>query len=233
MAQSLATTKSDIGSPEIEGVTYSSIGDEAFAFGEDVAYNAQYGTTRADDEQTYRADDRGFTEDEETGLVRRENFEETRGRENDFAPQNAVKDALRELEQAAGQKDSLQSRLMSVFGGGDERQAAIARIRGRLEDDLRPDSGADAALGAEAVRRDSKRFNPEVREANDWRADAEAQSLARSLFTAGGSGGMGDENIGRIHEIRNLGKIERLHTLFVPQMTQLKALQCVVTTVFT
>ena len=29
-----------------------------------------------DDSQTYRADDRGFTEDEETGLVRREKFEE-------------------------------------------------------------------------------------------------------------------------------------------------------------
>ena len=122
---------------------------------------------------------------EETGLLK-ENFEETRGGENDFAPQNAVRDALSELETAATQKDSLQQRLMGIFGGGNERQAAIARIRGRLEDDLRPDKGADAALGAEAVRRDSKRFDPEVQEANDFRAAAEADNIARTGYTVNG-----------------------------------------------
>ena len=73
----------------------------------------------------------------------------------DFAPQNAVRDAYNELSAEASKKDSLQSRLMGIFGGGDERQAAIARVMGRLEDDLRPDTGADAALGEEAVRRDN------------------------------------------------------------------------------
>ena len=66
------------------------------------------------------------------------------------------------MRAAAGKKDSLQSRLMGIFGGGDERQASIARIRGRLEDDLRPDSKADAALGLKLVRRDNKRFDSEV-----------------------------------------------------------------------
>ena len=78
MMQSAATVREDVGTSEIKGVGYSNVSDEAFAFGEDIAYNQQYGVTRADDEQTYRANDRGFTEDEETGLIRRETFSETR-----------------------------------------------------------------------------------------------------------------------------------------------------------
>ena len=66
--------------------------------------------------------------------------------EFDFAPQNAVRDALTELEVASTKKDSLQERLMGIFGGGDERKSAIARVMGRLEDDLRPDKGADARI---------------------------------------------------------------------------------------
>ena len=65
----------------------------------------------------------------------------------------------------------------------------------------------DARVGRAVVRQDNANYSPEVREANDWRSDAEAQSLARSYFTAGGSGAMADENIGRIAEIRSMGKI--------------------------
>ena len=186
----------DWGDGEIAGVRYEDDDELARAFGEDQS-----------DYQNFTPNDRGFTEDEETGLLRRETFEETRGGENDFAPQNAVRDALSELETASTKKDSLQQRLMGIFGGGDERQAAIARISGRLEDDLRPDRGADAALGAEAVRRDSKRFNPEMREYNDNRAEAESQAIAREYFGGYGSGSMADDSIGRIAEIRSLGKI--------------------------
>ena len=184
------------GDGEIAGVRYEDDDEIARAFGEDQS-----------DFQNFKADDRGFTEDEETGLLRRETFDETRGEEVQFAPQNAVRDALSELETAATQKDSLQERLMGIFGGGNERQAAIARVMGRLEDDLRPDRGADAALGGEAVRRDSKRFNPEMREYNDNRAEAESQAIAREYFGGYGSGSMADDSIGRIAEIRSLGKI--------------------------
>ena len=184
------------GDGEIAGVRYEDDDELARAFGEDQS-----------DFQNFTANDRGFTEDEETGLLRRRTFEETRGGENDFAPQNAVRDALTELEAASTKKDSLQQRLMGIFGGGDERKSAIARVMGRLEDDLRPDKGADAALGAEAVRRDSKRFDPEMREYNDNRAEAESQSIAREYFGGYGSGSMADDSIGRIAEIRSLGKI--------------------------
>ena len=196
MVQSAATTTSDVGGGEIKGVRYEDDDELARAFGQDQS-----------DYQNFRADDRGFTQDEETGLLRRETFDETRGEQVDFAPQNAVRDALTQLEGAAQRKDSLQSRLMGIFGGGDERQASIARIRGRLEDDLRPDTKADTALGAEAVRRDNKRFDSEVQEANDFRAAAEADRIARDGYTVNGPGAMADENIGRIAEIRSLGKI--------------------------
>ena len=196
MVQSAATTTSDVGGGEIKGVRYEDEDELARAFGEDQS-----------DYQNFRADDRGFTQDEETGLLRRETFDETRGEQVDFAPQNAVRDALTKLEAEAGKKDSLQSRLMGIFGGGDERQASIARIRGRLEDDLRPDTKADTALGAEAVRRDNKRFDSEVQEANNFRAAAEADNIARHGYTINGPGAMADENIGRIAEIKSLGKI--------------------------
>ena len=171
------------GDGEIQGVRYEDDDETARAFGQDQS-----------DFQNFKADDRGFTEDEETGLLRRETFGETRGDFGDVAPTSALKDALSLLQTGTSQFG------YDVFPGS-------ADAAGRLEADITPDKGADAALGAETVRRDNRRFNPEVQEANDWRADAEAQSLARSIFTAGGSGGMADENIGRIAEIRSLGKI--------------------------
>ena len=194
--QSQGTNGEFSGDGEIRGIGYQDEDELARAFGEDQS-----------DYQNFRADDRGFTQDEETGLLRRETFDETRGEAVDFAPQNAVRDAYNELSAEASKKDSLQSRLMGVFGGGDERQAAIARVMGRLEDDLRPDTGADAALGEEAVRRDNQRFNPEVQEYNDFRAAAEADAIARDGYTVNGPGAMADEAIGRIAEIRSLGKI--------------------------
>ena len=196
MVQSAATTTSDVGGGEIKGVRYEDEDELARAFGEDQS-----------DFQNFRADDRGFTTDEETGLLRRETFDETRGESVDFAPQSAVRDALTQLEAEAGKQSSLQSRLMGVFGGNDERQASIARIRGRLEEDLRPDKEADRALGQEAVRRDNRRFDSEVQEANNYRAAAEADSIARHGYTINGPGAFADENIGRIAEIKSLGKI--------------------------
>ena len=46
-----------------------------------------------------------------------------------------------------------------------------------------------------------------MREYNDNRAEAESQSIAREYFGGYGSGSMADDSIGRIAEIRSLGKI--------------------------
>ena len=56
------------GDGEIAGVRYEDDDETARAFGQDQS-----------DFQIFTGNDRGFTEDEDTGLVRRENFEETRG----------------------------------------------------------------------------------------------------------------------------------------------------------
>ena len=210
MAQAGNTAVADVGTPEIRGAGYGEYDDEAFAFGEDVEYNQlnrKSGGTRADDEQTYRANDRGFTEDEETGLVRRESFEETRGNQDPVAPKSALRDAIEDLERAKGRDTGVMKAITQLFGGSAPVDTEIDTATAALARHLAAEGPQDARIGRAIVRQDRQRFNPEVMEANDWRADAEAQELARSIFTAGGSGGMADENIGRIAEIRNLGKI--------------------------
>ena len=120
MAQAAATTREEVGGPELKGVSYLQDDDVAYAFGEDVGYNYTEGgkkVTRADDEQTYRANDRGFTEDEDTGLVRRTNFEETRGSFESVAPKSALRDALQQLEGAKKQDSGVLSAISRVFGG--------------------------------------------------------------------------------------------------------------------
>ena len=207
MAQAGKTTTTNVGTPEIEGVSYSQYDDEAFAFGEDVDYNKQYGTSRADDEQTYRDNDRGFTTDEETGLVRRENFEETRGTTEKVAPKSALIDALQQLERAEGQDSGLGGIIARAFGGSAPVDTEIDTATAALRRHLGAEGPSDARIGRAMVRKDNARFDPEVREANEWRADAEAQAIARDGYTFNGPGAMADEAIGRIAEIRSLGKI--------------------------
>ncbi len=193
---------------ELQGIGLEDISEEERAFGQS-----------QDELQTYRPDDRGFTEDEETGLVRAESFAETKGdyrgtrkeyrreggktirtdtREpiygtpSSVAPTSAMRDALIQLESGPGQFG------YDAFPGS-------ADVAGRLEASVSPDRGADAALGAETVRRDSRRFDDEAREASDWRAAAEAEIIARDSYTVNGPGAMADEAIGRIGEIRKIG----------------------------
>ena len=193
MAQSLATTKSDVGTAEIDGVGYFGNDDEAFAFGEDVDYHKYNKGTRADDEQTFRGDDRGFTIDEETGLVRKNTFEENRGSQDPVAPKSALIDALARLQKGT------QEYGYDAFPGS-------ADVAGRLEAQIAADTGADASLGREAVRRDNARFNPEVEEANYYRAETEALAERRRLYGSGGIGAKADGNIARIGEIHSIGK---------------------------
>ena len=207
MAQAASTVRGDTGTAEIPGVGYKSVDDEAFAFGEDVAYNEQYGTTRADDEQTYRDNDRGFTTDEETGLVRRENFAETRGSSESVAPLSAVRDALNQLEATKQQDAGLGGLIARAFGGSAPVDTEINTAEDALLRHLTSEAPSDARVGRALVRQDNARFNPEAIEANDWRADAEAQAIARDGYTFNGPGAMADEAIGRIAEVRSLGKV--------------------------
>lgn len=207
MVQAASTTTSSVGTPEVKGVGYKGEDDVAFAFGEDVEYNSQTGRTRADDSQTYRSDDRGFTEDAETGLVRRENFEETRGEEVKMAPKSALRDALTQLESAKGRDSGLMGTIGRFFGGDNPVDTEIDTATEALSRHLRNERQDDARIGRATVRKDSQRFDPEVMEANDYRAAAEADNIARTGYTVNGPGAMADEAIGRIAEIRSLGKV--------------------------
>ena len=214
MVQSASTTTTDVGTPELQGVGYKGEDDVAFAFGEDIAYNSETGRTRADDEQTYRDNDRGFTTDPETGLVRRENFEETRGNSDPVAPKSTLRDAIADLERAKGKDTGMMSAIQRMFGGSAPVDTEIDTATEALQRHLRDEKKDDARLGRVLVRQDRDRFDDEVMEANDYRAAAEADAIARTGYTVNGPGAMADDAIGRIAEIRSLGKIgETAHVI--------------------
>ena len=214
MVQSASSLSTDVGTPELQGVGYKGEDDVAFAFGEDIAYNSETGSTRADDEQTYRDNDRGFTTDPETGLVRRENFEETRGNSDPVAPKSALRDALSDLERAKGRDAGMMGAIGRFFGGGNPVDTEIDTAQAALQQHLEGEAKSDARVGRAMVRQDRQRFDDEAMEANDWRAAAEADAIARDGYTVNGAGAMADEAIGRIAEIRSLGKIgETAHVI--------------------
>ena len=194
IAQASKTTTDEVGRAELDGLRFQEDDELVAAFGQ-----------MQDDEQTYRADDRGFTVDEETGLLRRETFDETRGEEVKMAPKSAISDALSDLQRSAErQKRGVGGSIARVFGGSgvdSETSTAIDALKQYLQNEKQ----ADARVGRAIVRQDNRRFDPEVREANQFRADAEAQNIARTQFLTGGAGAFADEAIGRIGEMRRMG----------------------------
>ena len=169
--------------PELRGVGYKQV-EDVDPFGQS-----------QDDFQNFTENDRGFTTDQETGVLRRETFDESRGEQYDVAPQSVLRDALTRLQSGTGTY-------------GYEAFPGSAAVEGRLEDSL-PASGAETgaqkALVAELVKRERSNTNQEMVDYNNFRAEAEANILGRE-FTAGGRGTMADEAIGRIGEVKSLGK---------------------------
>ena len=87
-------------------------------------------------------------------------------------------------------------------------------LRGDLKDEIdvgRNSRNADASIGGELVRRDSGRFDKETQIANQYRSAAEAEAIARDLFTIGGRGAQGDLNIAalRTQPTKSFGQIGR------------------------
>ena len=103
--------------PELRGVGYEQV-EDVDPFGES-----------QDDFQNFTANDRGFTTDEETGTLRRETFDESRGEQYDVAPKSVIRDALTRLKSGTGTY-------------GYEAFPGSAGVEGRLEDSL-PESGAE------------------------------------------------------------------------------------------
>ena len=187
LAQAEKTTTSSSGTPELTGVGYQDVDEISDAFG-----------LMQDDLQTYRADDRGFTTDEDTGLLRRETFQETKGDPVDIAPKSVLRDALNRLNAGTG-----------TFGYAAFPGSADAS--GRLEDDLKPNRQAEAALASEMAKADRMRFGfgrNETAEANYLKAEALSQQIARENFGGTGSGNLADDALGRIGEISSLGAVK-------------------------
>ena len=100
-----------------------------------------------------------------------------------------------------------------------------AGVEGRLEDSLSygPEQiGAEKSLAAELVRRDQGLVDPEMAEANYYRAEAEAQAIARDHFTAGGRGAQADAAIARMPNINRrteLADVATVEGVYVDPMT--------------
>ena len=221
MTQSLATTR-EVAPSELKGLRVGRTTDEAFAFGEDVDYNyVENGQviTRADDEQTYRPNDRGFTEDELTGQVRRETFSEQKGQDagevtskrvipnpnNIFRPTTITRhEGERKIDgnPSFAPNNVVRDALNRVQQGtqtyGYDAIPGSADVEGRLEAHLRNDIGADISIARETAQRDNQRFSDERKSDSDFKAQTDARAEGRRLYGPGGYGRQGDVNLSRV-----------------------------------
>jgi hypothetical protein len=120
-------------------------------------------------------------------------LDEMKPQRDDMTPKVALQQALAELE-ASG-------------AAGSE---GYAQVTGALEDDIalgRIQRAADASIAGEMVRRDSKDFNAEAREANYYRAETDALQERRRMYGPGGYGMDGDINFELMRTKPTFGQI--------------------------
>ena len=144
--------------------------------------------------ELHRANDRGFTEDEETGLLRRETFAKLEVKKFEWRLNLPFVTHLCCLKKGP-----------SRFGY--DAFPGSADAAGRLEDDIKPNREAEQSLVRELVNRDNSRFSGRRRAYNEINNEIEADQISRDMYVGGGRAQFGDENIGRIAEIKSLGKV--------------------------
>ena len=113
------------------------------------------------------------------------------------APKSVFKDLLRRVEPIA------QASGGTVGNTGVNVVDLVERLRANTQSD----SGKDRErfLVEQMIAADAANSDPEMRQYNEYQAEAESQRIARDYFGGYGSGSMADEAIGRIAEIRKLG----------------------------
>ena len=111
--------------------------------------------------------------------------------EADYRPQVAPKQALQDALSALDGT--------TVTGAVDARERLSRDIRGGADKEL------ERFLAGEAAAADRQMSDPEMRQYNDFQAEALSQRIARDYFGGYGSGSMADDAIGRMAEIRKLG----------------------------
>jgi hypothetical protein len=215
IAQSEKTTTTNVGRPELDGIKYLDDDELDAGFGRDQSqfYDYQSNDSQYDDQQRKRIiEDLQDAQDykgsrSKKGLIADLSAELALNPE-DFpvmAPKTVLTSALSDLQRSADRQQSgIGGSIARVFGGSgvdSETKTAIDALKVYLGNER----VADARVGRATASRDSARFNPEMMEYNDNRADAEAQNIARTQFLGSSDGAMADEAIGRIGEIRRLG----------------------------
>ena len=113
--------------------------------------------------------------------------EETDDFKPEIAPKSVMTSALSRLEGS------------TKTGAVDARDRLTRQVEGGADLELQ------RFLAGELAEADRASFDPELRQYNDYRAEAESQAIAREFFGGYGSGSMADDAIGRIAEIRKLG----------------------------
>jgi len=139
-------------------------------------------------------------------------LDEIRPQRDDMTPKVALQQALTDLNAANAANRGASNALSRVFGGGQEDIEGYAQVSGGLEDDIdfgRTQRAADASLAAELVRRDSKDYNDESREANYYKAETEALAERRRLYGPGGTGMDGDINFALMRTKPTFGQIQQ------------------------
>ena len=215
IAQSEKTTTTNVGRPELDGIKFLDDDELDAGFGRDQSQFYEYDSNdrQYDDQQRKRIkEDLQDAQDykgsrSKKGLIADLSAELALNPE-DFpvmAPKTVLTSALSDLQRSADQQQrGIGGSIARVFGGtGVDSDTSTAMDA--LNVYLGNERAADARVGRATVRGDSARFNPEMLEYNDNRADAEAQNIARTQFLGSSDGAMADEAIGRIGEIRRLG----------------------------
>jgi len=215
IAQSEKTTTTNVGRPELDGIKFLDDDELDAGFGRDQSQFYEYdrNDSQYDDQQRKRIKEDLLDAKEYKGSRSKKGLIADLSAElalnpEDFpvmAPKTVLTDALSDLQRSADRQQSgIGGSIARVFGGSgvdSETSTAMDALKVYLGNER----AADARVGRATASRDRARFNPEMMEYNDNRADAEAQNIARTQFLGGSDGAMADEAIGRIGEIRRLG----------------------------
>ena len=90
------------------------------------------------------------------------------------------------------------------FAKGSQRDIRIAPNANAANDAIAESRNAREKAKL-TFEKDEKRFSPAMRAENDEAAFHQSQTIARNRFGVNGGGGLADENIGYIQEVRSLG----------------------------
>ena len=200
MTQAVATTREQVGTEEIKGVSYSDTSEIDDAFGL-TDYEAGFRDLAADNGEDSRGPEpeskgtRRYRDGRVEGIRNPVREQEQDFYSPDVAPKSVISDALSAVEKEKKNREGIGAKVTRVFGGEPRVDPEIDTAESALRRHLEPEKKQDARIGRATVRQDNQRFNPEVEEANYYRAETDALAERRRLYGNGGYGFQGDVNL--------------------------------------